>query len=100
MILNPWKENRRLREQVDLYVNMAIEDGRKAIFLQSDKEYLQEKIDGLTSMDRANVEEIHRLLDRADKLHIGLRDIIAEAKPTSNATVKRMVRMAQEALKQ
>ena len=100
MIWNPWKEIKRLREELNLYVNMSIEEGRKAIFLQSDKEYLQEKIDGLTSMDRANVEEIHRLLDRADKLHIGLQDIAAEEKPTSNATVKRICKMAREALKQ
>ena len=98
MIWNPWKEIKRLRGQVDLYVNMSFEEGRKAMFRQSDIDYLQEKIDVLTGMDRANVEEIHRLLDRADKLHIGLQDIAAEEKPTSNATVRRMARIARTAL--
>lgn len=34
-----------------------------------------------------------------DKYREALRDIAAQEKPTSNATVKRMARMAREALK-
>ena len=78
MIWNPWKEIRRLREELD---------GRKT------------KIDALRRYGRDMQEEVYRLLNRADKLNIGLQDIIAEEKPTSNATVRRMANMAREALK-
>ena len=71
LIWNPWKEIKRLRHQLSRAKH-------------------NETLD---------LGEILRLLDRADKLHIGLRDIIAEEKPTSNATVKRMARMAREAIK-
>jgi cell division septum initiation protein DivIVA len=72
MILNPWKENRRLREHLAQQVEQT--NGR---------------CDAMMSCS-----------DRLDAAEQTLRAISAEAKPTSNATVKRMVRMAQEALKQ
>lgn len=98
MIWNPWKEIKRLRGQVDLYNEMAMDAGQKVVFLQSDKEVLQGRIDALLYNDQKTVEALHATLDRADKLHIGLQDIAAEEKPTSNATVKRICKMAREAL--
>ena len=99
MIWNPWKEIKRLRDQVDLYVNMAFEEGRKANYLKFENEYLQEKIDKLSSVDPTSVDAFHAsIMDRNDKLLIGLQAIIAEEKPTSNATVKRICKMAREAL--
>jgi hypothetical protein len=99
MIWNPWKEIKRLRDQVDLYVNMAFEEGRKANYLKFENEYLQEKIDKLTKLDRTNMDGFHAsIMDRADNLLIALQAIIAEERPTSNATVKRMARIARTAL--
>ena len=98
MIWNPWKEIKRLRGQVDLYNEMAMDAGQKVVFLQSDKEVLQGRIDALLYNDQKTVEALHATLDRADKLHIGLLDIIAEERPTSNATVRRMARIARTAL--
>ena len=98
MIWNPWKEIKRLRGQVDLYNEMAMDAGQKVVFLQSDKEVLQGRIDALLYNDQKTVEALHATLDRADKLHIGLQDIAAEEKPTSNATVKRICKMAREAM--
>lgn len=60
---NPWKEIKRLREEID-QKNMMLRDDYYTIV----------------------------------GLHGVLRDIAAEEKPTSNATVKRMARMAREAL--
>jgi uncharacterized coiled-coil DUF342 family protein len=78
MILNPWKEIRRQRGELEERKN---------------------KIDALRRYGRDMQEEVYRLLNRADKLNIGLQDIIAEERPTSNATVKRMAKIAREALK-
>ncbi len=88
MIWNPWKEIKRLRGQVDLYNEMAMDAGQKVVFLQSDKEVLQGKIDAFYAS----------IMDRNDKLLIGLQAIIAEEKPTSNATVKRICKIAREAM--
>jgi hypothetical protein len=38
-------------------------------------------------------------MDRSNKLNTALQDIVAEEKPTSNATVKRIVRIAREGLR-
>ena len=78
LIWNPWKEIKLLREQLDA-------SSSRYIKMMDDRDRL--------------LKEVHRLLDRADKLHVGLRDVIAEEKPSSNATVKRMARIAREALK-
>ena len=88
MIWNPWKEIKRLRGQVDLYNEMAMDAGQKVVFLQSDKEVLQGKMDGFHAS----------IMDRNDKLLIGLQAIIAEEKPTSNATVKRICKIARKAM--
>jgi hypothetical protein len=63
MILNPWKEIKRLREKVETYNSVAREN----------------------YYTFANLEG-------------ALREIAAQEKPTSNATVKRMARIAREAL--
>jgi hypothetical protein len=68
---NPWKEIARLELQV------------KAVIKSED----------------TTLEILHRALDRADTMHVALRDIIAEEKPTSNATIKRIAKIAREALK-
>jgi hypothetical protein len=72
MILNPWKEIKRLRDQAEL----------------------------LKSAQMDLVRELHRVLDRADKMHIALRAIADEERETSNATVKRMARLAREGVAQ
>jgi hypothetical protein len=71
MILNPWKEIERLREELRVRTD-------------------------LTDMWRKSA-----MLERkvTDELRNDLLRIAAEEKPTSNATVKRMARMAREALK-
>jgi ABC-type phosphate/phosphonate transport system ATPase subunit len=43
---------------------------------------------------------LHATLDRTNKLQEALLAIIAEEKPTSNATVKRICNMAREGVKQ
>ena len=91
MILNPWKEIKRLRDQVDLYNEMAMNEGRKAISLQYDKEVLEGRNDALVrTIDRHEKE----LANMSNALHA----IAAEEKPTSNATVKRICKMARETL--
>ena len=86
MIWNPWKEIKRLREEVDK--------------LNRDKGNLSAVIQEMNFEIARDVDEIHRLLDRADKLNIALQRIIDEEKPTSTATVKRMAAIAREGLKQ
>lgn len=86
MIWNPWKEIKRLREEV--------------VKLNRDKDNLSAVIQEMNFEIVRDVDEIHRLLDRADKLNIALQDVIAEEKPTSTATVKRMAAIAREGLKQ
>ena len=88
MIWNPWKEIKRLRGQVDFYNEMAMDAGQKVVFLQSDKEVLQRKMDAFHAS----------IMDRNEKLLIGLQAIAAEEKPTSNATVKRICKIAREAM--
>ncbi len=91
MIWNPWKEIKRLRGQVDLYNEMAMDAGQKVVFLQSDKEVLQGRIDAL-------VGTIDRHENGLVNMSNTLLAIIAEEKPTSNATVKRICKIAREAL--
>lgn len=86
MIWNPWKEIKRLREEVDK--------------LNRDKDNLSAVIQEMNFEIVRDVDEIHRLLDRAGKLNIALQRIIDEEKPTSTATVKRMAAIAREGLKQ
>ena len=71
MILNPWKEIERLREELRVRTDLT-DMWRKSAMLEG-------KV--------------------ADELRNDLLWIAAEEKPTSNATVKRMARMAREALK-
>lgn len=70
MIWNPWKENKRLREELAQQVEQT-KGWCDAMMSCSDK------------------------LDAADQT---LFAIAAEEKPTSNATVKRICKMAREAL--
>jgi adenylosuccinate lyase len=78
MIWNPWKEIKRLRNKLDVEARWFEASERHNTDLR---------------------EEVHRLMDRSNKLNIALQNIIAEEKPTSNATVKRIVRIAREGLK-
>jgi hypothetical protein len=82
-----------LREQLDLHVNMAIEEGRKAAFLQSDKEVLQKRNEALIRTLESHEDDLAEM----SKV---LQDIAAEDKPTSSAVVKRICKMAREGLKQ
>lgn len=91
MIWNPWKEIKRLREQVDLYNEMAMNEGRKAVSLQYDKEVLEGRNDALVRTTKRHEQELAKMSN-------GLLAIIAEERPTSNATVKRICKMAREAL--
>jgi len=79
MIWNPWKEIKRLRNKLDVEASWF---------------YASESHN--TDLQR----EVRRLMDRSNKLNIALQNIIAEEKPTSNATVKRIVRIAREGLRQ
>ena len=91
MIWNPWKEIARLREEAR----------RTAVLRQYDKDFMDQqraKIDALHDADKTNTEVIHGLLDRADKLNLALQDVIAQEQPTSNATVKRMAKIARAGL--
>jgi hypothetical protein len=92
MIWNPWKEIAKLREQLGLYVDMAFEEGQKVSFLQTNKEVLQGRNDAL-------VRTLERHEDDLAEMSKVLQDIAAQEKPTSNATVKRICKMAREALK-
>ncbi len=77
MIWNPWKEIKRLREELNRV-----------------KYHL-----GLSNMEENNLRDF---LVLADQRLYAVRDILdkiaVEEKPTSNSTVKRMARMAREAL--
>ena len=91
MIWNPWKEIANLREEVK----------RTAVFRQYDKDFIDQqraKIDALSYNEQATVEALHTVLDRADKLNLALQDVIAQEQPTSNATVKRMAKIARAGL--
>lgn len=79
MIWNPWREIKRLREQVTLYSNMTLEECYRARYLESHVEYRDRRI---------------KILEKS------LVDIAAEEKPTSSGVVKRMAAMAREGLKQ
>jgi hypothetical protein len=74
---NPWKEIKRLREELNRV-----------------KYHL-----GLSNMEENNLREI--MVHTDQRLH-AVRDVLdkigLEEKPTSNATVKRMAQMAREAL--
>jgi hypothetical protein len=78
MIWNPWKEIRRLRKKLDVEAGWFYASERHNTDLQG---------------------EVRRLMDRSNKLNTALQDIVAEEKPTSNATVKRIVRIAREGLR-
>jgi hypothetical protein len=91
MIWNPWKEIKQLREKLELYVEMAFEEAQKVSFLQTNKEVLQGR-------NGALVRTLERHEDDLAEMSKVLLDIIAEEKPTSNATVKRICKMAREAL--
>jgi len=76
MILNPWKEIERLREELNMV-----------------KYHL-----GLSNMEENTLRDF---LVLADQRLQAVRDVLdkigLEEKPTSNATVKRMAQMAREA---
>jgi hypothetical protein len=91
MIWNPWKEIAKLREEAK----------RMAVFRQYDKDFIDQqraKIDALSYNEQATVEALHATLDRADKLNLALQDVIAQEQPTSNATVRRMAKIARAGL--
>ncbi len=70
MIWNPWKEIKRLREEIELRIRQAHEWAELS-------------------------DELFERLDAKDRI---LLAIISEEKPTSNSTVKRIIRMAREAM--
>lgn len=74
---NPWKKIRKLEEQVKIFSDIAILECDKARYLESYTEIL----------NRRDIKRINALQKIAD-----------EEKPTSNATVRRMVAIARGAL--
>lgn len=78
MILNPWKEIERLREELSI---------------------AQRQLHFAMIEDRAIREDWARVDQRFYAVRDILDKIALEEKPTSNATVKRMARLAQEGLK-
>ena len=77
MIKNPWKENRLLHglvAQHERTINMS---------------------NAIINVQAVNLKA---MLDKADAVEDALRKIAAEEKPTSNATVKRMAKIARGAL--
>ena len=91
MIWNPWKEIAKLREEIatkDAVLEMRLADWERtddlSVKLQKD-------------LDAANKQlYVARKNEEWDIEHI--RRIVAEEKPTSNATVKRICGIAQEVL--
>ena len=112
MIWNPWKEIAKLREQLYLHINIATEKRWAASSLKSEKEVLHGRIDALEAESSRIQEKLNHadeltktLLDEAIDYDLEIGDLLAtlemiagEAKPTSNATVKRMAAMAQAEL--
>ena len=92
MIWNPWKEIRRLREEMT----------QRDAVLDQQAERIHElmvKLDAVSHSDKMMAEQYLILLDRAEKLNMALQRVASEEKPTSNATVKRMARIARDGLK-
>lgn len=76
--LNPWMEARILRGRLD-------EELIEAARLQS---VVDQQLVYLRALNQSNL-----------KYEDALRNVVAEERPTSNATVKRMAKIAREALK-
>ena len=84
MILNPWRKIKFLED--------CIKDDMEHLRAQSEEiNALKEKLSMHGALARGDYYEI------AD-LNEALLDIIAEERPTSNATVRRMARIARTAL--
>ena len=77
LIWNPWKENKRLRHAACIWSD-TVDRWQSAFY----------KLSNQLADHKGYVKQYERVL----------QDIAAEEKPTSNATVKRMARMAREAL--
>jgi hypothetical protein len=84
MIWNPWKEIKRLREKLSSYKNIIDEDTNI--------------ISGLRGRLEKDTSIISDLYEHGQYIRCILEQIAAEEKPTSNATVKRMAKIAREAL--
>jgi DNA repair exonuclease SbcCD ATPase subunit len=109
MIWNPWKEIAKLREKLELYVEMAFEEGQKVSFLQTNKEVLQgriasleadiksillnhtDRLDGYKQLLSSTTESRSELIDV-------LRSIAAMETPRCSNVVRKITRMAREAL--
>ncbi len=91
MIWNPWKEIKRLREEIaikDVVLDMRLADWVTADALADQK---QKRIYEIAE-ERDNARRDNRwYLDN-------MRQIAAQQKPTSNATVKRICGIAQQVL--
>ncbi len=91
MIWNPWKQNRILRERAEKYFNIAGD-------LKRYRDTLSEVIQEMKNEAKQDKDKINLLADRLLKFSIALQSIADEEKPTSNATVRRMVAIARVAL--
>jgi phosphoenolpyruvate-protein kinase (PTS system EI component) len=91
MIWNPWKEIAKLREEIatkDAVLEMRLADWQRADDLATQK---QKRIFEIAK-ERDNALEDNEYYLR------NFRQIAAEEKPTSNATVKRICKIAQEVM--
>ena len=91
MIGNPWKEIKRLREEIatkDAVLEMRLADWERADDLATQK---QKRIFEIAE-ERDNAREDNEYYLKH------FRRIAAEEKPTSNATVKRICKIANEVL--
>ena len=98
MIWNPWKEIKRLRDQVDLYNEMAMNEGFKAVSRQYDKEVLQGGLAALNEKREEIEDLLHAALARTDKLSKALQAIAAMETPRCSNVVRKITRMARETL--
>lgn len=73
--LNPWNEARMLREELDLVRSHAMAQAEQ------------------------NVATVNKLINKLMAAQEALRRVANEERPTSNATVKRMAKIAREGLK-
>lgn len=91
MIWNPWKEIKRLRDQVGAC--MAVEDNLRR-FLAHEQRHTAEL--------KKSRDAYGKTIDRHEKELVNMSNtllaIISEEKPTSNATVKRICKVARGAL--
>jgi len=91
MIWNPWKEIKRLRDQVGAC--MVVEDNLRN-WLAHEQRHTAELKKSRDAYGKTIDRHENELLNMSNTLLA----IIAEEKPTSNATVKRICKIAREAL--